>query len=67
MGKINRVIWIPKKYHDDILKLEDKQGRILIDDEIFVVVNDSPISPDEAIKIGKTVGRMIGYRGSPRK
>jgi dTDP-4-dehydrorhamnose 3,5-epimerase-like enzyme len=35
MGKNNRVIWIPREYHDKILGLEDKDIRIMIDDEIW--------------------------------
>ena len=33
MGE-NRVIWIPKEYHEKISVLEDKQVRIVIDDEL---------------------------------
>ena len=34
MGKEKRIIWIPKKYHDEIdEKVEGKQVRIIIDDE----------------------------------
>ena len=34
MGKEKRIIWIPKKYHDEIdKKFEGKQVRIVIDDE----------------------------------
>jgi hypothetical protein len=33
-GDAIKVIWIPKKYHKDIAKLESKQIRIIIDDEI---------------------------------
>ena len=39
VGKIskmghNKVIWIPKEYHDQIVDLEGKQIRIIIDDKI---------------------------------
>ena len=39
VGKIskmgnNKVIWIPKEFHDQIKDLEDKQVRIVIDDKI---------------------------------
>jgi antitoxin component of MazEF toxin-antitoxin module len=39
VGKIskmgsNKVIWIPKEYHDQIADLEGKQIRIIIDDNI---------------------------------
>jgi CO dehydrogenase/acetyl-CoA synthase beta subunit len=32
----NRVVWIPKRFHDKINKMiqEDKQVKIIIDDEI---------------------------------
>jgi antitoxin component of MazEF toxin-antitoxin module len=33
MGE-NRVVWIPKQYHEKIMDLEDKQVRVMIDDEI---------------------------------
>jgi hypothetical protein len=34
MGESKRIIWIPKKYHDEIdEKVEGKQVRIIIDDE----------------------------------
>jgi hypothetical protein len=32
--KDNRVIWIPKRFHDEIEKFEGKQIRIVIDDEL---------------------------------
>jgi hypothetical protein len=32
--KDNRVIWIPKRFHEEIEKFEGKQIRITIDDEI---------------------------------
>lgn len=40
VGKIskmgnNKVIWIPKEYHDQITDLEGKQVRIVIDDKIW--------------------------------
>ena len=39
VGKIskmgdNRVVWIPKQYHEKIMDLENKQVRVMIDDEI---------------------------------
>ena len=39
VGKIskmgdNRVVWIPKQYHEKNMDLEDKQVRVMIDDEI---------------------------------
>jgi hypothetical protein len=34
MEEDNRVIWIPKKFHDKVAILEGKQIRITIDDEI---------------------------------
>ena len=39
VGKIskmgnNKVIWIPKEFHDQITDLEGKQVRIIIDDNI---------------------------------
>jgi hypothetical protein len=39
VGKIskvgeNRVVWIPKQHHEKIMDLEDKQVRVMIDDEI---------------------------------
>lgn len=39
VGKIskmgnNKVIWIPKEFHDQITDLEGKQVRIIIDDKI---------------------------------
>jgi hypothetical protein len=39
VGKIskigdNRVVWIPKQYHEKIMDLEDKQVRVMIEDEI---------------------------------
>ena len=39
VGKIskmgnNKVIWIPKEFHDQITDLEGKQIRIIIDDDI---------------------------------
>jgi antitoxin component of MazEF toxin-antitoxin module len=39
VGKIskmgnNKVIWIPKEFHDQITDLEGKQVRIVIDDKI---------------------------------
>ncbi len=34
MAKDDRLIWIPKRYHKDIVKLQDIQVRITIDDEI---------------------------------
>jgi antitoxin component of MazEF toxin-antitoxin module len=39
VGKIskmgnNKVIWIPKEFHDQIADLEGKQIRIIIDDKI---------------------------------
>jgi hypothetical protein len=34
MGKEKRIIWIPKKYHEDIAKFEGKQIRVQIDDEL---------------------------------
>ncbi|HEX7142153.1 MAG TPA: hypothetical protein VF222_06720 [Nitrososphaeraceae archaeon] len=30
----NKVIWIPKEFHDQIIDLEGKQIRITIDDKI---------------------------------
>jgi hypothetical protein len=30
----NRIIWIPKKFHDKIESLVGKQVRIVIDDEL---------------------------------
>lgn len=35
MGKSNRVIWIPREYHDKISALEEKDIRIMLDDEIW--------------------------------
>jgi len=34
MGKDNKIIWIPKEFHDQIADLEGKQIRIIIDDDI---------------------------------
>lgn len=34
MGKEKKIIWIPKKYHNDIAQFEGKQIRVVIDDEI---------------------------------
>lgn len=34
MGEGRRMIWIPKKYHDDIAQFEGKQIRVIIDDEL---------------------------------
>jgi hypothetical protein len=34
MGEDKRIIWIPKKYHDEIAKFEGKQIRVQIDDEL---------------------------------
>ena len=34
MGEDRRIIWIPKKYHDDVAKFEGKQIRVVIDDEL---------------------------------
>jgi len=28
------VVWIPKQYHEKIMDLEDKQVRVMIDNEI---------------------------------
>lgn len=33
MGDDRRMIWIPKKYHDEIQKFMGKQIRVVIDDE----------------------------------
>jgi hypothetical protein len=34
MGDTKRIIWIPKKYHDEVdEKFKGKQVRIIIDDE----------------------------------
>ena len=33
MGEGRRMIWIPKKYHEEIAKFEGKQIRVIIDDE----------------------------------
>lgn len=33
MGEGRRMIWIPKRYHDEIAKFEGKQIRVVIDDE----------------------------------
>lgn len=30
----NKIIWIPKEYHTNIEKLEGKQIRVVIDDEL---------------------------------
>lgn len=34
MGKEKKIIWIPKKYHNEIAKFEGKQIRVQIDDEL---------------------------------
>ena len=34
MGEEKRIIWIPKKYHDEIdAKFKNKQVKVVIDDE----------------------------------
>jgi hypothetical protein len=33
-GKDQKVIWIPKRFHDDIEEFRGKQIRIIIDDDI---------------------------------
>jgi hypothetical protein len=33
MGQ-NKIIWIPKEFHEAVAKLEGKQIRIVLDDEI---------------------------------